>query len=47
LTFADYIHDTRAALAADDILAGRIDWPEPRGLGTGQAVDSIDAEHTA
>lgn len=48
LSFADYINDTRAALSVDDILAGRIDWQEPQPLEmAGQAVESVDAEHTA
>ncbi len=41
LAFADYIDDMRSSLTVDDILDGRILWPEP------QALESADAAQGA
>lgn len=40
LAFADYIEDMRSGLSVDDILEGRIGWPEPRALETDAAAQS-------
>lgn len=46
LAFADYIDDMRAGLSVDDILSGRIGWPEPRTLET-QALEADATAQTA
>ncbi len=43
LAFANYIEDMRAALSVDDILGGRIGWPEPQAL----EVDADPAARSA